>query len=187
MKKDMTIMNTNRKTAAEYRADAAAIGARRLESIDRCDTDGFVSQWASGLSMLLAEKHARLAEAGFVAEFDGLYQGDRRVAAKRIGGNFGLQWLLAPSETALIAKRGKPYLPVGGYSRVLRALGLSERLEMAPAWAGYGGRGHGLSGSAWVETYRDGDEWGADATLSICLWSNPVGPQIAKPAIENRY
>lgn len=168
---DMTTM-----TPEALRAEAQRCREQAEESFQRSDTDGFLSQWALGLSAQKADAQAKIAEAGGKAVFTGLYQGDRRVKAKLISQPafnapwvFEDVWLLDKSETDLIASRGKRYIPTAPYgagkvSRVQKALGLSERQEWAPAKADIVGRGTGLSGTAWVETVRAGDEWGGDAT-----------------------
>lgn len=153
---------TTTHEAETYRKEAAAIRDRVQESFDRCDTDGFVSQWAGGLSAQLAETRARLVEAGRVSTFTGLYEGDRRVPAKRLETRFGYSWLLR--DDADIAHFGRKWIPCGGNSRIQKTLGLRECLETAPAWANLSGRGHGLGGTCWVAVYRTGCEWGTDAT-----------------------
>lgn len=75
--------------------------------------------------------------------------------------------MLRDDEQALIRARGKRYLPTGSKSRVLRALGLREAHELAPAWCALDGSGTGLSGLATVHVsvYRTGDPWGQDAEI----------------------
>lgn len=133
------------------------------ESWDRSDTDGFLTQWACNLSSSEASERARILRNGGMARFAGLYQGDRRVKARVIETKFGTSWLLHDDEKELIEVRGKPFLPTGESSRVLKKLGLQQRPEWDLAWAKVTGSGTGLSGSAWVGTFRCGDKWGADA------------------------
>ena len=71
---------SNAARAAEHRAKADAADKRVSESIARSDTDGFLSQWAGGLTAQLERRRAEIAEAGDVATFTGLYFGDERVA-----------------------------------------------------------------------------------------------------------
>lgn len=153
------------KTAEDYRKEARAAQQRRDDSWERSDTDGFVTQWACGLSASLANTRATILENDGKAEFTGLYEGTRRVVARTIRTQYGSCWLLHESEAELISKRGSKFVPVGGNSRVQKKLGLRECLELAPAWAALDGEGTGLSGRAWVSTYRSGDKWGADAAL----------------------
>ena len=156
------------KTAEDYRADAARNREQAAESWERSDTDGFLSQWASGKTAQLNDAKARLMEQGKRDDFPGLYEGDRRVAARLITTQFGTSWLLDETrERDLHRRRGKVFLPNGlnGRSRVLKQLGLRVRRELAPAWVKMEGRGTGLSGTCWVETFRTGDKWGFDAEL----------------------
>lgn len=152
-------------TAEQLREAAHDALQKREESFERCDTDGFVTQWAHGLTAAEQSEKARITENGGRSDFPGLYEGDRRVKAHIIETQFGLSWKLHDSETALIAERGKPFLPTGEHSRVLKALGLAERRELDYAWARLTGKGYGLSGTAWVATYRTGCKWGSDAIL----------------------
>jgi len=158
-----------------WRAQGCSARKREQESFERCDTDGFVSQWCLGLTARECDERARICEEGGTASFTGLYEGMRRVRAKRIDTPFGTSWLLDDSEAGIISRRGKPYLPTGRTSRVLARLGLQERYERAPAWARLDSpRGaRGLSGlsSAFVRVYRTGDEWGSDALLEehLCV------------------
>jgi hypothetical protein len=149
--------------ADELRERAAAHDRRRNESFARCDTDGFVSQWADGLIGQLCRAEADILDAGGKSDFVGLYQGGRRVKAREISTRFGESWLLHEDEIELRSVRGKPFLPTGANSWVLKRLGLREARETAPAAAKLAGSGHGLSGSAWVQRYRTGCRWGGDA------------------------
>ena len=52
------------KAAQEYRNEAAELHNRVEESFERCDTDGFLSQWANGISANVASLNAEIAETG---------------------------------------------------------------------------------------------------------------------------
>lgn len=156
-------------TAAEYRALAKRQLDRVEESWQRSDTDGFLSQWANDLSAQLNNKRAELVEAGMKSSFIGLYDGDRRVMARKIKQSvYNAPWLKQSVwllDDAEAAKYGRKFIPYGEKSRIQKKLGLSERYETDGAWAHVTGEGRGLSGNAWVATYRTGDEWGKTATL----------------------
>lgn len=151
------------KTSSEYRKLASKLEDKARESFDRCDTDGFLSQWASGLYARLNRSKADLVDAGNVFTFTGLYEGDRRVKAKEIKTYFqfseSYQWVLHEDEVDLIAKRGKCYLPTGSNSRVHKQLGLSERKESSPAYVA-------ISGNS-ICTFRSGDKWGSNSNLVV--------------------
>ena len=168
----LTGMQVNRDRARAHRRNADNADKRRSESIERSDTDGFLSQWASGLTAQLERRKAELAEAGDVTEFTGLYEGDRRVKAKiihyrcRYSHSDASSWLLHEDEAELIERRGKEFIPDGKRSRVQKQLGLTERRETAPAYAFMNGNGTGLSGNVWVAVARKNpDDWGLDAEV----------------------
>jgi hypothetical protein len=146
--------------------------AQAAESFERCDTDGFLSQWASGLSAQRAALQAEIVRSGGRAQFRGLYLGDERIPAvpaqRMWEGQTSYHWRLAPEAEARFGRRYIPRATSRGPGRIMKALGLSERAEMAPAYAAVRGSGTGLSGcaSAYVGAERMGDPWGMDAVLA---------------------
>ena len=152
-------------TATDFRKTAATLETRAAESFERCDTDGFLSQWGNDITARLNRVKADITDEGKTAIFTGLFEGDRRVKAKMITTKFGTAWLLDDEETALIEQRGKKFLPCNKNSRILKGLGLRMADERAPAWACLGGEGTGLAGCASVRVvvFRTGDKWGGDA------------------------
>jgi hypothetical protein len=156
-------------TADELRQKANDAEQARQDSWERSDTDGFLSQWAHGINAELYRTRADIADAGGVADFVGLYEGDRRVLAKMITvadryapWKSNRVWLVNDADP-VAAKR--KFIPTGMKSRVQKQLGLCERKEVDFADARLEGRGKGLSGSCWVAVFRKGDEWGRDADL----------------------
>lgn len=149
--------------ADRLEADAKRHRQSREESFQRCDTDGFLSQWADGINARLDERRASLLRAGGKSTFPGLYHGTRRVNAKLIerpsfkGWGTDLVWLLADTEAT---RYGRRFIPHGNSSKVQRSLGLRERQEWAEARAEIMGGGRGLSGcaSAFVGVERT-DTW----------------------------
>lgn len=148
-------------TAEQYRNMARGEVSKREESFDRCDNDGFLTQWAHSLHSTLYQTLAELAENNWMAEFPALFYKDtnQRVPARIIqvrdkfsynGGTKPL-WAIVDPETG---KFTGTFLPTGKNSRKQKAAGVWEGTEMAPAYAKIDGRGYGLSGSAWVATYR---------------------------------
>lgn len=129
--------------------------------------DNFASSYAGGLSSALKQKRREIEANGGKSRFVGLYEGSRRVKAREIESPYGTSWLLHEDEHRLISRRGKPFLPTGRKSRVLKGLGLSERYEMQTAGADLNGGGKGMSGMAgvYVEAYRTGCKWGSEAEL----------------------
>lgn len=162
-------MSSEPTTEQGYRELADAARKRSQESFDRSDTDGCVSQWCSDWSAREYDAKADLMRDGRTATFVGLYEGARRVRAKIIHteymGHARSCWLLDDSERAIIARRGKKFLPDGKRSRVLKSLGLAERTERAPAWCKLDGSGRGISSltTLYVRVFRTGCPWGSDA------------------------
>ena len=153
------------KTAEECRAYAKECDQRAAESFERCDTDGFLTQWASGLTAELNRTRADIADQKGVWTFCGLYKGDTRIKAKIVKTAYGRTWLIHEDSFDLVNGRRFIPLAMGGTSRVQKGLGLTERFELAPAFAMITGEGCGLSGTAWVEIIRSGDKWGLDSIL----------------------
>jgi hypothetical protein len=120
---------------------------------------------------------AEIDAADGKAEFTGLWQGDRRVAARSINTKFGSRWLLADSEEDLLSepalRDGRPskWRPTGealvrwNVRQILqqgfKKRPLVERRELAPAAAT-------VVGDRWNATavvFRTGDKDGQDAEL----------------------
>jgi hypothetical protein len=81
------------RKVAKLRAAAAKAEQQKQESYDRSDTDGFMSQWASGLSAQEALMKAELEENAGKAEFVALFDKDgNMVPAKLIDTKFGPAW-----------------------------------------------------------------------------------------------
>ncbi len=142
-----------------------------MENFD-ISSDNYISVHCASLNARLENVCSDIESNGGKALLRGLYEGDRRVAAKLITTKYGKCWLLADSESELIAARGKPFLPrglKGANSRVLKSLDLAECDEWDSAYAAYSGDGCGLSSLSTVRVsiYRTGDEFGADAERDI--------------------
>lgn len=152
--------------AAAERALAAGAQRSRQESQDRSDTDGFLSQWASGLT---AQEHAARAEVlehGGCAKFIGLYRDGKRVPAKLINGKWGARWMICDATTGhatgefhALGSTDEHGQPVNSKRTKLVRAGYEERIEWAIAVVFLNGSGTGLSGSAWVATQRDDGGW----------------------------
>lgn len=152
----MTTNEANRyegKTAAEWREEGYGYNRRRNESFDRCDTDGFLSQWADGIHANLCERKAELAANGALSTFTGLYRkaDGKRIRAKKIDSRFGTCWAIVGADGRFTGQ----FFPTGPNSRKQRQAGLEERPETAQAKALIVGEGRGLSGRAWAAILRD--------------------------------
>lgn len=140
------------KTATEWREEAHKQAAAKEESFERCDTDGFLTQWSHGIHDQLYRLKAQLAEN------DGMTDGwvlvdvktNRVLMAKQILTRRGdLCWLLNDNE---FEKYGRRFLPVNyeGKSRVHKSLGITEKKVRMRGYAKIVGYGKGLSGNAWA-------------------------------------
>jgi hypothetical protein len=157
-------------TAEDHRALAAQKEQDKEDSFQRCDTDGFLSQWASGLS---AERHrlaADIKDNGGRWEFRALFDlNGNLVAAKQIETVYGTSWGLLESDD--------PKAQIKGWFNASRAQNEARRLKanaakgyrmgtvLAPAAAVYQGRGHGLSGTCWVSAVRTDGGFSRDVEI----------------------
>ncbi len=126
---------------------------KREESFERCDNDGFLTQWAHGLT---AQKHqvaAELASNGGFDLFPGLF--DRktgaRVPAIQVHGEWGCYWRLCDPKTGRFLHGRESIIPdtrgpTGGVAR----RGFVVLGEWARAEAVVRSIGTGLSGRAWA-------------------------------------
>jgi hypothetical protein len=139
----MTTAAALREQAAQHEQDAA-------ESFERCDTDGFLSQWASGLNAQQARKQANIEEAGGIATFFRYrletLEGEA-VAAKLINGRYGECWALCDEQGTFT---GKFISAFPARASTMAKKGYVEVKEefVAEAKAMIRGSGTGLSGAA---------------------------------------
>lgn len=113
-------MTPTTPTAAELREQAAQHERDAAESFERCDTDGFVSQWASGLNAQAARTNAMIAENGGLATFVrtrlvSIETGEPVEDARKVQTRYGAKWRIdstdewlpyAPARESTLAKRG---------------------------------------------------------------------------------
>lgn len=183
-------------TPEEHRRLAREADYEAYESFERSDTDGFLSQWALGLS---AQKHrlaADIAEDGGRAEFPALFDLEGNlVPAKLVRTQYGTSW-------AVLADEDDPHGEVAKWvgrsrtkspERKIKAMeknGYREGTVRARAKADIVGTGHGLSGTAWVTTVRvdggfsrdvevvdDGTRAAAVADLVSLAKKQKIGPR----------
>ena len=158
-------------TPDSLRDKAAAADQAAADSWERSDTDGFLSQWAHGLTADLHRTQARIVEAGGEHRFPALFdlQGNY-VPAQTIEGRWGTRWhLLAASGfgTGVFL----PYLPKR--RQTLAKRGYVEGWVMRPAEAFMNGTGHGMSGRAWVDIRPTDLPWHTPRTIiSTDRWAD---------------
>jgi hypothetical protein len=157
------IVMTKEMTPEELRKLARQERDKREESFQRCDTDGFLSQWAYGLTAQEYDRQADINEAGGKAEFEGLFRRSdgKRVRAKLKEGQYGHYWMFCDMNDKPTGR----FLPdsKGGPRSKMFKEGFEKRMEWAPAEARCVGRGTGLSGTAWITTVRTDDGYPEDA------------------------
>ena len=142
------------KTAEELRASAAKHDQAAYDSFERCDTDGFLTQWASGLTAQLERRQADLLENGGLSWFGVLLDANTGewVPSKLIDGKFGRCWALLGDDGKFTGQF------VSAHPKRFSTMfnkGFVEAQGQYPAKAVMEGRGHGLSGTAWVATVKD--------------------------------
>ena len=143
-------------------AKAAAADRERVraESWERSDTDGFLTQWAAGLGAELERAKIKILEHGGYAEFAVLCDAGGTVIAEKVfsfpdgHGGTNNKWRL-PDD--MVEAAGRRWVPFGATSRVQKALGLHEESRWFKAYAKITGTGHGLSGSAWIAVFKEGE------------------------------
>lgn len=154
---------TATQTATDLRAAADQHERDAFDSFDRCDTDGFVSQWASGLNGQVARLQAELVENGGLSSFAALYDidTDERVPAKLIDGRFGLCWAICDESGSFT---GEFVSAFPKRESTMARKGYREGREFAPAMAKVVGGGTGLAGAAscYASVVRVDDGTGTD-------------------------
>ena len=94
-------------TPEEWRAKARGNHKEAADSFERCDTDGFMSQWASGVMADEYETCAVLAEDGGLTTTRALFfAGTDKVASTHFAqGQWGGYWVLNDEATEAYGKR----------------------------------------------------------------------------------
>ena len=132
--------------AEDLREQARQKDQQARDSFERCDTDGFLSQWASGLTatkLRLAADLLEEPERWFAALFD---LNGNRVRAKLYNGGYGTCWMFCdandkPTGTFITAFPKR--------ESTMAKKGYREDEELAPGKVDIvGGGGRGLAGAA---------------------------------------
>ena len=87
-------------TADEYRARASAAFKEANDSFDRCDTDGYLSQWASDRNGDHNRRLAALADVSFMFDFEALFDLDGNLLdARRVTSHYGgIRWMITDAD-----------------------------------------------------------------------------------------
>jgi hypothetical protein len=158
--------------AAELRAQADRNDQLAEASFQRSDTDGFLSQWALGITARKLRLEADLAEAGGKAEFSALFDLEGNlVAAKIVKTVYGQAFALLASDDPRSRFRGwfNPSLAKTAERRRANDAkrGFYVGTVRARARAEIAGEGRGLSGaaSAYVTTIRTDGGFSRDVEI----------------------
>jgi hypothetical protein len=83
------------ETANQLRQSAADHDREAYESFERCDTDGFVSQWAHGVNAQLDRLRADIADNNGKWTFEALFDLDGNlIPAREVETRYGWAWML---------------------------------------------------------------------------------------------
>ncbi len=169
------------QTPETLRAAAAAADKEAADSFERCDTDGFVSQWASGLTADKLRRQAQIVEDGGMAVFPALFDLDTNapVPARLVKTRYGTKFAVFATAADALANHANVIAWIDPFvsEKTLARKGYKVADVWAPAVADITGTGHGLSGSAWVITRRtdggfDPNAKLADATSDTKGWTS---------------
>jgi hypothetical protein len=154
-------------TPTEYLDKARQHEQDARDSFDRCDTDGFVSQWASGVCAAEARLNAWLAENGGKDDFAALFDLDGNlVAAKLLNTRYGLSWgILEDDDPSSRVVRW-----IGAFPKrasTMRNKGFYEGTVRCPAHVTLAGSGTGLSGALTVRPYTTRNDRGFSRDVEI--------------------
>jgi len=133
--------------------ESAMYRDRRNESFDRCDTDGFVSQYFDGVASNVSSRQATIERQGGQDVFCALFDLDgRRLNAELRDGQWGQYWLLKGNDRPA---SGKPFVTAfPARESTLRKKGYLEGYSTYPAKAITAGEGYGLSGRCWAASEK---------------------------------
>ena len=149
--------------AASYRQEAH-------DSFERCDTDGFLSQWANGLHARKCDLQSEIENRGGKSEFPALFDLEGNlVCAKLIDGRYGNCWALMTENKE---DNGYGYVFTGKFisafparQSTMEKKGYREGRVLAPAVAVITGKGTGLSGHAWAAIVRKDGGYSKDVEI----------------------
>lgn len=135
-----------RETSSEdLRRMARESHQRSADSFERCDTDGFLSQWASDITGRLLTLQAEINDNGGVHEFACLCDLEGRpVRAKNIRGKYGWVWAIMDEFGNFTGE----FIGDGLSEKSLARKGYTYGTVTLPAYAEIKGSGYGLAGAA---------------------------------------
>ena len=91
----LAVSVTNAKRVEELENLSAKSWQDSIDSFDRCDTDGFLSQWASSSMSHQYKLEAQLVANGYMTEFSTLADMDGNlVPCKQVETRYGISWAI---------------------------------------------------------------------------------------------
>lgn len=143
--------------AAGLTADMRRAAQEKTDSFERCDTDGFLSQWASGVTSHADEMAAQLARDHGLGTFAVLLNLDGTIASVHRGTNqFGTFWVLNDAAAQRFGKRFVNEPDCKTNAREIASLerrGFRIGTMRARGRVKMGGGGTGLAGALNVRPY----------------------------------
>ena len=95
----MNTTATTAITAEEFRAMAQQCRDERAASWERCDTDGFLSQWANQSMSYTYDDAAVIAENGYTVERCSIFNIDGEIMdAEQRDGDYGFYWFIPKAD-----------------------------------------------------------------------------------------
>lgn len=120
------------QTAEALRGRAIDLESASIESFERSDTDGYMSQWASDLTARKLRLEAELVESGGTWWFNALCDLEGNwVPSKLIEGRYGLAWALLGDEGQFTGDF------VSAYPKKATTMRKKGYVECAGLWPGY--------------------------------------------------
>lgn len=168
--------------ADTLRAEAAENRRRAEESFDRCDTDGFLSQWANDMTAREKEQQAAIEDNGGVWPFLCLVDAETGdlVPAREIETRYGWKFAVFATIEDANAYNGEIVEWVS-YGKVRRGtVPYRFAYQIRPAKATLSGSGTGLAGAASVRVItvpNDEVRLPADAPLVAAVFDEDGYPQ----------
>lgn len=141
---------TDIKTPTELRDQARELERAAFDSFERCDTDGFLSQWGFRLSADRLRLQAKIVEDGGTALFRTLFRLDGTFQpAVEINARYGMRWMVLDQDGV----RTGQYLPWAPVRRdTLAKHGFVEGTARFPAMAKIKGHDMMSCGACSVKT-----------------------------------
>lgn len=168
----------------DHTAEANRLREAAQESFDRCDTDGYVTQWAFGVRAQEEDLKAWLQSQGGKADFVALFDlAGNLIPAKLVEGKWGPCWGLLAS--ADVDSRVVGW--IGAFPRresTLRNKGYYEGTVRCIAYVTLDGSGTGLSGALSVRPGLHRCDRGFSADVEII--DNGLGAKPEKPGMRRK-